>query len=186
MAYSADTFVADEQPTTAKWNKLWSNDASFNDGTGIADNAIITRHLADNAVGGAELATSAIKLGVTKGTSTVTHTTVETTIVSVTVTVPAGGRDLLLLCTYPQLYSTVSGDRCQIKFKESSTVFELYYHGLASSSLAGAVTTFATVSAPSAGSHTYNVTGTRDIGTGTVTYYADASGSNITLAALLI
>lgn len=35
MAYSADTFVADEQPTTAKWNKLWSNDASFNDGTGI-------------------------------------------------------------------------------------------------------------------------------------------------------
>ena len=35
MAYSADSFVADEVPTTAKWNKLWSNDASFNDGTGI-------------------------------------------------------------------------------------------------------------------------------------------------------
>ena len=35
MAYSADTFVADEQPTTAKWNKLWSNDASFNDGSGL-------------------------------------------------------------------------------------------------------------------------------------------------------
>lgn len=40
MAYSADSFVADEQPTTAKWNKLWSNDASFNDGTGIATGAI--------------------------------------------------------------------------------------------------------------------------------------------------
>lgn len=40
MAYSADTFVADEQPTTAKWNKLWANDASFNDGTGIATGAI--------------------------------------------------------------------------------------------------------------------------------------------------
>jgi hypothetical protein len=35
MAYSADSFVADEQPTTAKWNKLWNNDASFNDGTGF-------------------------------------------------------------------------------------------------------------------------------------------------------
>lgn len=35
MSYSADTFVADEQPTTAKWNKLWSNDASFNDGSGL-------------------------------------------------------------------------------------------------------------------------------------------------------
>lgn len=40
MAYSADTFVADEQPTTAKWNKLWTNDAAFNDGTGIATGAI--------------------------------------------------------------------------------------------------------------------------------------------------
>lgn len=45
MSYSADTFVADEQPTTAKWNKLWSNDASFNDGTGIGDDAIIARHI---------------------------------------------------------------------------------------------------------------------------------------------
>lgn len=40
MAYSADSFVADEQPTTAKWNKLWNNDASFNDGTGLGDNTI--------------------------------------------------------------------------------------------------------------------------------------------------
>ena len=37
MAYSADSFSAGEQPTTAKWNKLWTNDASFNDGTGIAN-----------------------------------------------------------------------------------------------------------------------------------------------------
>lgn len=40
MSYSADSFSAGEQPTTAKWNKLWSNDASFNDGTGIAADAI--------------------------------------------------------------------------------------------------------------------------------------------------
>ena len=50
MSYSADTFVADEQPTTAKWNKLWSNDASFNDGTGIADDALLARHFATGAV----------------------------------------------------------------------------------------------------------------------------------------
>lgn len=50
MAYSADTFVADEQPTTAKWNKLWSNDASFNDGTGIGDNAIINRHVTEGSI----------------------------------------------------------------------------------------------------------------------------------------
>ena len=44
MAYSADTFVADEQPTTAKWNKLWANDAAFNDGSGIAASAILASH----------------------------------------------------------------------------------------------------------------------------------------------
>lgn len=50
MAYSADTFVADEQPTTEKWNKLWSNDASFNDGTGIGDDTIDSRHYVAGSV----------------------------------------------------------------------------------------------------------------------------------------
>lgn len=58
MAYSADTFVADEQPTTAKWNKLWTNDASFNDGSGIADDAILYRHIAANNVKSDNLALS--------------------------------------------------------------------------------------------------------------------------------
>lgn len=40
MPYSAQTFTLGEQPTTSKWNLLWGNDASFNDGTGIANNAI--------------------------------------------------------------------------------------------------------------------------------------------------
>jgi hypothetical protein len=44
MGYSADSFSAGEQPTTAKWNKLWSNDASFNDGTGIASLEIGSGH----------------------------------------------------------------------------------------------------------------------------------------------
>lgn len=48
--YSADSFTALEVPTLAKMNKLWSNDAAFNDGGGIADNAIIKRHLADASV----------------------------------------------------------------------------------------------------------------------------------------
>jgi len=36
MAYAAWSVVAFEQPTTAKWNILGTNDASFNDGTGLA------------------------------------------------------------------------------------------------------------------------------------------------------
>lgn len=61
MAYSADSFTALEVPTLAKMNKLWSNDASFNDGTGIADNAILTRHITDSNITGAKIASYRIK-----------------------------------------------------------------------------------------------------------------------------
>ena len=63
MAYSADTFVADEQPTTAKWNKLWANDASFNDGTGIANSAIVTNHIAADNVTAPKIGYSSIGKG---------------------------------------------------------------------------------------------------------------------------
>lgn len=36
MAYAAFSVVFGEQPSAAKWNILGTNDASFNDGTGIA------------------------------------------------------------------------------------------------------------------------------------------------------
>lgn len=36
MAYTAWSVVFGEQPTAAKWNQLGTNDASFNDGTGIS------------------------------------------------------------------------------------------------------------------------------------------------------
>ena len=63
MAYSADTFVADEQPTTAKWNKLWANDASFNDGTGIGTGAIVSAAIAAGAITNAKLSTTTGELG---------------------------------------------------------------------------------------------------------------------------
>jgi len=45
MSYQAWSVVFGEQPSASKWNILGQNDASFNDGTGIADNAIIARHI---------------------------------------------------------------------------------------------------------------------------------------------
>ncbi len=54
MAYTASTFVADEQPTTSKWNLLWANDASFNDGTGFANDIIKSKHLDWAATGGGD------------------------------------------------------------------------------------------------------------------------------------
>lgn len=40
MAYQSWSVVYGEQPSAAKWNILGTNDAGFNDGTGIADDAI--------------------------------------------------------------------------------------------------------------------------------------------------
>lgn len=37
MGYTPISFTAGEQPTTSKWNILGTNDASFADGTGIAN-----------------------------------------------------------------------------------------------------------------------------------------------------
>jgi len=40
MAYASWSVVFGEQPSAAKWNILGTNDASFNNGTGIANNVI--------------------------------------------------------------------------------------------------------------------------------------------------
>lgn len=55
MAYTAWSVVFGEQPTAAKWNQLGTNDAGFKDGTNIDNDAIIKRHLANAAIGTAEL-----------------------------------------------------------------------------------------------------------------------------------
>lgn len=45
MAYQSWSVVFEEQPSVAKWNILGSNDASFNDGTGIGASAITPEKL---------------------------------------------------------------------------------------------------------------------------------------------
>lgn len=56
MAYQAWSVVFGEQPTASKWNILGTNDASFHDGTGIDDDAIIARHIANLAVSNPQMA----------------------------------------------------------------------------------------------------------------------------------
>lgn len=50
MSYVAWSVVFGEQPTAAKWNILGDNDASFHDGTGIDDDAILARHIDEGVV----------------------------------------------------------------------------------------------------------------------------------------
>jgi len=64
MGYQYQVFVADEQPTPAKWQQLWDNDASFNNGSGLSAisspiKAASANHLIFTAASG-----SSVKLGV--------------------------------------------------------------------------------------------------------------------------
>lgn len=48
--HAGQTFTYGETPSATKWNYLWENDYALADGTGISDDAIIARHLADGSV----------------------------------------------------------------------------------------------------------------------------------------
>lgn len=184
MAYSADTFVADEQPTTAKWNKLWSNDASFNDGTGIGDNAILQRHLSSNIVGLDEIATGAILLGYDTKTdgsfTTSSATAVQVTGLGVTVTIPSGSKIIEVVASGGNHFNAAGtanyhemsiwdgtvGSGTQIgsdQFNDSSS-------GGQSPAYARAIVT------PAAGSKTYNVGLKTNGGTAGIEYSATRPG----------
>lgn len=60
--YTAWSVVADEQPTTAKWNIIGSNMASFNNGNGFEDSIILTRHLNAGAVTDVKMGANSIEL----------------------------------------------------------------------------------------------------------------------------
>lgn len=53
--YTAITFVAGEQPTTAKWNLIGSNFESFRLGNALEDNAVLARHLAANIINSSKI-----------------------------------------------------------------------------------------------------------------------------------
>lgn len=144
---------------------------------------LTTAMIADNAVTAVKLATTAIKIGKAQVTSSVNLTTSYGDIISVTVTVPSGGRDLLLVCTYPQVQGTAGTERGEIRLMEGSTILQRYYHGLKNPGMGGVFEII--VPAPSAGSHTYKLNAKVDIGS-TGVFYADGTGSTLELQAYMV
>ena len=88
--YTAITFVANEQPTTAKWNLIGSNDASFNNGNGFEDGIIINRHLGTAAVSVDKMAAGSLELGFVNGGSAGVIPNAYTTYATVTATSKGG------------------------------------------------------------------------------------------------
>lgn len=71
--YTAITFIANEQPTTAKWNLIGSNDASFNTMAGMEDNVLALRHIPDALITPLKMATH-VKIGTISGASVLNTT----------------------------------------------------------------------------------------------------------------
>ncbi len=130
-------------------------------------------------INGSQLSPNAITIGYTTITSLGgggTFTTGETTIFTLPVVVPPGGRDIEIMVIVPQLFSSVALDRTDTKIKEGSTILQQFYTSLPVQGVAGTFT--AHLVAPTAGAHTYTVTCARDVGTGNITWYADAVGAH--------
>lgn len=100
MAYASWSVVFGEQPTAAKWNILGTNDASFNDGTGLP--------IANSA--GAVVTTG-------EATSSTSYTDLATTTDTVTVTVGTNAKALVILSAAP--VSNTSGTLSYISFAAS-------------------------------------------------------------------
>lgn len=116
-----------------------------------------------------------MKLGSTSITAGASFTTVDTTIFSQTVTAD-GAHDIKITVIVPQVSSTVTGDRVHVSIMEGSTVLQRYYIGMPANGWGGtlmAISNTPFFSTPSAGSHTYKVNCVRDVGTGTITWFAD-------------
>lgn len=95
MAYQAWSVVFGEQPSASKWNILGTNDAGFYDGTGIANDAIINRHLADDSVTGDNLSLTSYEYQLTSAFTTSSTSFVDS---GIKVTLAAAGI-YLIICT---------------------------------------------------------------------------------------
>lgn len=169
MAYTAWSVVFGEQPTAAKWNQLGQNDAGFKDGTNFDDSIIDSRHYVDGSIDPEHLATNALLGNYTNslgGSSTSTSFATATN-GSLSVTVPSGGRSVMLI-----YYISVSTNALldwRIR-KDGSSVIAQGREVLDSTGgWTNTVSAIALDAAPSAGSHTYTFEFARATGTGTVT-----------------
>jgi len=175
MAYAAFSVVYGEQPSAAKWNILGTNDASFNDGTGIAALAIQNTHLD----------TDAITLGYGEATANQGTFTAATDLTGVTCTiiVPSGNTRRLLVTLNTNPGSSSAADRIIVYIKKDGSTVQEARITVGATSQENLICLFSEV--PAAGTYTFKATMQRAGGTGNITNYASATNPSFLLATLI-
>lgn len=147
----------------------------------LKTNQVPTDAIQNSAITGAKIAANAIFLGRTTGVATANLNTSYQDILSVTVTVPAGARNVLLMFTTPQAQGSAGTERGEVRLMEGATILQRFYSGFKNPGIGQTYMTVVPVT-PSAGSHTYKLNVKMDIGTVGL-FYADNTGSQNELVA---
>lgn len=114
MAYASWSVVFGEQPSAAKWNILGTNDASFNDGTGIGNATIGPSKLATGA------ATATVATNQTE--TNTSYDDMATAGPEVTVTIGANGLALVIVYASAQNDTTNASTHMGFAISGASTV----------------------------------------------------------------
>lgn len=114
MAYAVFSVVFGEQPSAAKWNILGTNDASFNDGTGIGNATISPSKLATGA------ATATVATNQTE--TNTAYDDMATSGPAVTVTIGANGLALVTVYASVQNDTTNASSHMGFAISGASTV----------------------------------------------------------------
>lgn len=173
-------FTAFDTLTAAELDDLVENIESLEDGSGF--------DLGNNVIPANALATTAITLGYAQITSGFTASSVavqDVTGITSTVTVPAGGRRVVVLCYLPQIYSSVDGNRLDFSIQEDGVNIQETYTRVFSAANGGNGGYIVRASkVASAGSHTYKLRVATGVGAGVATIFAAAGGpASITVEA---
>lgn len=89
MAYQAWSVVFGEQPSTAKWNILGTNDAGFRDGTNFSNQIISANHL--------NLSSDTVTITTSQTTTSTTYTDLATAGPAVTITIGVNGKAMVFM-----------------------------------------------------------------------------------------
>lgn len=154
----------------------------------VGSNYVVTNSILDAAVTAPKLATSAIYLGYAQITSSFTAaatTEADVTGMSVTVTVPSGGRRINIIVWLSQIYCSVDANRLDFKIQEDGVEIAAAFNRTWSTGNGGNGGVIVMASkVPTAGSHTYKLRMGTGIGAGVGTIYAAATSPSFIKATL--